>query len=339
MEHLVTIIVPVYNAESSLDKCLSSVLTQTYQQFELIVVNDGSLDNSSRIMDTYVKQDQRVIAINIENGGVSNARNVGIDAARGQYILFLDADDSLEAKALELLVNAREKSGANLVVGNYNNNSQRVRNSFNPPILTDQYLGKSDLLEYVQGFLAKPTGKSTFIYIWSKLFMTAIIKDNGIYFNDSLKVGEDTLFNFEYLRHVNGLFFVEEPVYNYTVSTRTSAGSNVVAFPLSYLNSYEPIKALFNGIQIDKQLGHWVIHFAIKVIFQIVGMSVRDPVSVPYGKMKAAITQVVSEPKIRENLSFYTPDADDSLFVYWLMKLKTSRLIIFRCKMKIKYGL
>ncbi|PJA51426.1 MAG: glycosyltransferase family 2 protein, partial [Candidatus Marinimicrobia bacterium CG_4_9_14_3_um_filter_48_9] len=107
MDHLVSIIVPVYNAETSLETCLSSVLQQTHGQFELIVVNDGSRDDSQKIVDSYVKQDQRVKSFIIRNQGPSIARNVGIDVAQGQSIFFLDADDSLEMNALELLVKAQ----------------------------------------------------------------------------------------------------------------------------------------------------------------------------------------------------------------------------------------
>ena len=102
-EPLISIIVPVYNVEKYLKKCLDSILSQTYKNFEVIIVNDGSPDNSQKIIDEYKKKDKRIIVLEKENGGLSSARNYGIEHANGKYISFVDADDYIEKDYVEKL--------------------------------------------------------------------------------------------------------------------------------------------------------------------------------------------------------------------------------------------
>ena len=113
---MISIIVPVYQAEKTIKRCIESVLCQTYRNLELILNDDGSTDMSGKICDEYAKKDNRIIVVHIENSGVSNARNVGLKKASGKYIEFLDSDDSLDKNACEILVNSIVESGAELVI-------------------------------------------------------------------------------------------------------------------------------------------------------------------------------------------------------------------------------
>ena len=114
---MISIIVPVYNTEKYLRRCIDSVLAQTYQDFELLLIDDGSKDSSGAICDEYAAQDARVRVFHKENGGVSSARNVGLDNARGEWITFVDADDWIESDMLELLLRKGEETGADIVMG------------------------------------------------------------------------------------------------------------------------------------------------------------------------------------------------------------------------------
>lgn len=115
MKPLVSIIVPVYNVEKYIHSCVDSILTQTYENLQVILVDDGTLDNSGKICDEFAKKDNRVTVIHKENGGLSSARNKGLDVASGDYIMFVDGDDYLADNAVEILLSANEKYDADFV--------------------------------------------------------------------------------------------------------------------------------------------------------------------------------------------------------------------------------
>ena len=112
----ISIIIPVYNVEKYIRKCVDSILSQTYKNLEIILVDDGSLDNCGKICDQYAKIDNRVVVIHKQNGGLSSARNIGIEKATGEYLMFVDSDDSLEKIACESLINITNKTNADIVL-------------------------------------------------------------------------------------------------------------------------------------------------------------------------------------------------------------------------------
>ena len=116
MDELVSIIVPVYNVSSYLDKCVESLVNQTYQKIEIILVDDGSTDNSGFLCDEWKKTDTRIVVIHKENGGLSDARNAGIKLAKGEYITFVDGDDRLAVRACEVLIEAAKRNNSTIVV-------------------------------------------------------------------------------------------------------------------------------------------------------------------------------------------------------------------------------
>jgi glycosyltransferase involved in cell wall biosynthesis len=120
MSDLISIVVPVYNVESYLEKCIDSILNQSYSNFELILVNDGSTDNSGKICSDFEKKDSRIKVINKDNGGLSDARNHGIDIASGRYITFIDSDDFVEVDYIFYLYNLLKKYGTKISICAYN---------------------------------------------------------------------------------------------------------------------------------------------------------------------------------------------------------------------------
>ena len=120
MEDLISVIVPIYNVEKYINRCIDSIIEQTYTNLEIILVDDGSTDNSGSICDEYAKKDNRIKVIHKENGGVSSARNVGLDTAIGQYITFVDSDDYIEKKYCEILLKTLKKQKADCVACGYN---------------------------------------------------------------------------------------------------------------------------------------------------------------------------------------------------------------------------
>lgn len=118
-KELISVIIPIYNVENYLERCIKSVINQTYKNFELILVNDGSQDRSGKICEEYAKKDSRIIVIHKKNGGLSDARNKGIDICKGDFITFIDSDDYVEKQYLEILYNAIKRENANISICSY----------------------------------------------------------------------------------------------------------------------------------------------------------------------------------------------------------------------------
>lgn len=204
MEGKVSIIVPVYNVEKYVDICLKSILHQTYRNIEVIVVDDGSRDRSGAICDRFAKKDSRITVIHQENGGVSRARNNGIDNASGEYICFVDSDDWLPRDSIEMLVQKIEETEADFVSGNKLTISIKNRlRHFKSSVV--EYKDKSALSQYILEFPGwGPVGS---------LYKTEIIRTNHIHFVESVKSREDTIFLFCYFSHCEKLISIDQNVY------------------------------------------------------------------------------------------------------------------------------
>lgn len=206
----ISIIIPVYNAAQSLDRCICSVLEQSYASFEAVLVDDGSTDDSTAICDRYAAEDSRVVVIHKTNGGVSSARNAGIEAATGDYIMFLDADDVLSLDALETLSN----KDADMVVGGFRKVVSGHTSYERVPKYDRLYKGAEQLPAFFDDIIGK---KDCYMLNSScfKLYRRRIIMDNGLRFNEALKYGEDKIFVFSYLSLIGTVRTVDSVVYDY----------------------------------------------------------------------------------------------------------------------------
>ena len=208
----ISVIVPVYNVEKYLNRCIDSILNQSYSDFELILVDDGSPDNSGKICDEYAQMDERVRVIHKENGGVSLARNAGIDNARGEYITFIDSDDSIKGNFLESAIAHMDNvdlyvSGLEMIT--INNGEITKKDDYT--IEEAKRLSITELYENVnktfpQICICGPT---------CKIYKANIIKDKGISFEKGISLGEDTLFNLSYCEHIEKVYFDKGIYYTY----------------------------------------------------------------------------------------------------------------------------
>ena len=211
---MISIIVPVYNVESILHYCLDSILSQSYRNFELILIDDGSKDNSGKICDEYASKDNRIIVRHIENQGVSNARNSGIKLAKGEFILFIDSDDYVESTYLEELIRLHHDNPDcdNIWCG-----FQTV-DSYEKPTATQSVVYSFEKLVT----LTSRKNIMTLHEKWldagpvCKLYNRQIIEENRIWFDLKLSLGEDLLFNFQYFDATNGsIAILNKMLYNY----------------------------------------------------------------------------------------------------------------------------
>lgn len=209
---LVTIIVPIYNAEKTLHRCLSSIRSQTWKEIEVLMVNDGSSDRSKEICLEFCAKDQRFVLIDKEqNSGVADSRNRAIAAAKGEYLQFADSDDWLRCDATERMVDAAEQNHCELVVAGFYRVLERRIYAHRAIFMQ----GKVTRERFVEGLMRAP---ANFYYgvLWNKLFRADIVRQQKISCPDDLNWCEDTTFNLSYLAHIKSVMVLPEPIYFYT---------------------------------------------------------------------------------------------------------------------------
>ncbi len=213
----VSIIVPVYNNEAVIGRCIESILNQTFEDFELIIINDGSNDESENIIKQYVEKDNRIKFINNKNNGVSETRNIGIRNATGMYIQFIDGDDFINKSMIEYEVNLLEEKQADLVItGLYldiekNGVIDRKIQTFNYYEGTDKKNIALSVLNRLDGtYINSPI---------NKLYKSNIIKENKLFMDKEISLGEDFIFNLKYLKHCKSVIFSDEVYYHYWMKT------------------------------------------------------------------------------------------------------------------------
>ena len=200
---LVSIIIPVYNVEKYIDQCLNNIINQTYFNIEIVIINDGSTDNSYNICQKYVLQDPRVILLSQENKGVSSARNKGILCSRGEYITFVDSDDYIELNYIECLINAIEED-IDMVSICFNS-----RDGYFPGLITNQ-------VQMAKLFTA-------FGYTWGKLIRRKCIKE---LFNVQLNFAEDFIFYISLLKNLRSILIINYNGYHYRVRVGSLTGKD-----------------------------------------------------------------------------------------------------------------
>ncbi len=221
MNPSVSIIVPVYNAEKTIRRCIESILHQSCGDFELLVVDDGSPDSSGAICDAYAAGDARVRVFHKENGGVSAARNLALEQARGKYIQFLDSDDWITPDATLLLLRAAEEHEADLVISDfYRVVGERV--SVKGDIEEGSVLTQE---EYAAHMMENP---ADFYYgvLWNKLYRRSIVERYRLRMDEEISWCEDFLFNLEYIRCARRFYALNVPIYYY-VKTKGSLASQI----------------------------------------------------------------------------------------------------------------
>lgn len=209
---MISIIIPVYNTEKYLRRCLDSIVKQTYKDFECILVDDGSTDSSGKICDEYVVKDERFKVFHNENHGVGFARNYGLEKVNGEYISFVDSDDWLAPNFYETLIPEIAK-----------NELVYVSDTFYYPdgtIVTHQLpqrqsSNREEVEKMILYLKKNAVGYPFFGYTWNKMFRSDIIKQHNIRFIENLTYCEDEVFTDAYCRYISSLSFVPKPLYNY----------------------------------------------------------------------------------------------------------------------------
>lgn len=276
MNPLISIIVPIYNAEKYIETCIKSILEQTHKEIQLILVNDGSTDESLSICHEYAKTDKRIIIINKENGGVSSARNAGIKSASGEYIGFVDSDDFVDQEMYAKLLKKLQTDNSECVALS----KYTVRKPSPKTSNTHEVISPQDALEALFE-LKFPTS------LWAYLYKKELIKD--IRLSNKIHFFEDFEFNFKAIKNCKKISLCEENLYNYRPNELSINAQGINDKRMSCLFIYESIlpeiKELNSPRLLDKAL-FFNCHFIIGLII-ILGQS-------PRGKTKAYCDNVQS---------------------------------------------
>lgn len=249
---LISIIVPIYNAEKYLEQCLDSLIQQSYINIEIICIDDGSKDSSSEVVDKYVRRDKRVKLIRQENAGVSKTRNTGISYAQGEYIMFVDSDDWIDLNTCESVLDLIVENNADIVMWSYvseREDEKNYKNVFSEDLIFDANMTRKMLHRRFVGLLgeelAHPEMADSLCPVWGKLYKTSIIKKYDIHFVDLDEIGtyEDGLFNLEVFFHAKKVVYLKEHFYHYRRNNRNSITSK------HNDNLYEQWQQLFNKME------------------------------------------------------------------------------------------
>lgn len=229
---LISIIIPCYNLADYTRKCMDSILGQTYQDLEIIVIDDGSTDGTAEILEEYAGRDGRVVLIRQKNAGAGEAINAGIEAATGRYIAFVDNDDWVEQSMYERLYSALTAHDADMSVCNYNLVYEDHIEKCYSSMKEESVNVRDDVYGYFCRYCACTRPNN---YTWTRLYKAQIIKDSDVRF-EGFRLGADTLFNFKLLPRIKRVAFIKEGLYNYV--QRSSSSVYTVAKKMNIAQVY-----------------------------------------------------------------------------------------------------
>lgn len=340
MDKLISIIVPVYNAEKNIRTTVDSILNQTYTNIEVILVDDGSTDNSLEICEEQKKRDSRVRITRQKNAGVSSARNRGIEASRGDFLIFVDSDDYIEEEMIEVLFNHFTNQRDLVICGFYIHNLEKSNditlNEGNRKYkeISSTQLASNFWKYYKSGITNSPC---------NKLYLASIIKQKNIYFPVGVRMGEDIVFNLKYFSEVNQIKIIDKYLYHYmlypTQSTRKVdlKISNDMFF---FLGEIEKFIIDHNGF--EKSENNWKDHNY--QIYEHLLAALR----MPYRTNKVSnqerlnyITDTIKCFKMEfQRCTFFPQNNFDKLIIYYLRTSNYKKIhVLFRMIESTKYRL
>lgn len=300
MDSLISIIVPVYNTENYLEKCLYSLVNQTYKNIEIIIIDDGSTDNSMNIIQKFVLADNRVKVISQKNQGLSGARNTGMNNANGDYIMFIDSDDWIEIDTCEKAINASEKYNADVVFWSYIkefSNSQKDNYLFDKTEIIWSEKNINQLSRRMVGLvgdeLANPQSIDNLVTAWGKLYKKSVIGD--VRFTDTKIIGtEDALFNIEVFLGINSAVYIPDLLSHYRKDNESSLTHNYKKKLVSrWKEMYSRIKFLLDRNDMSREY-----YDALKnrICFGLIGLgiSLAEDKKMSFKEKKKEIYNILS---------------------------------------------
>lgn len=291
----VSIIVPVYDAGDYLKRCVDSILGQGYTDFEVLLIDDGSSDDSGGICDQYAGQDSRIRVFHKENGGVSSARNLGLQHSKGEWICFVDADDMLMPSGLDTMM-AWATEDVDLVMAGYREWDGEVLQQDTLRFGHDGVIDRDKALLMMYPYTVYPFMG----YAWGKLFRADLISKMGLSFDERIVIKEDTLFVVEYLCGItSSVYYTPMPVYQYLRMPTGVMGGLRLAYNPKYLTSFDAAVKMHRLVQglpaISKSLDKAAKFEVVNRIYRVYGHMLSngvDPKRFASGLTRRAVHEV-----------------------------------------------
>lgn len=305
----ISIIIPCYNVEKYLPKCLDSVINQTYKNIEIICVNDGSTDNTLDVLDNYKDRDDRFVIVNQNNSGVSVARNNAFKYVTGDYIMFIDGDDWIDETTCQKAINKVLLNDYDMVIWNY------VREFPNNPlpkqifgieeIIYDKEEVKHKLLRRTIGLyreeLSQPENADSIVTIWGKLYRSSIIINNHLQLVDLKEIGtsEDALFNLEVYKYVKTAVYIPDCLYHYR---KDNEGSVTSSYKSKLFSQWNNLFSIIDNYIVSNNLDNeYKEVFDNRISLAIIGLGLNE-LHNPKGKIQTIkrIKEIISSKRYRE---------------------------------------
>ena len=333
----VSVIVPIYNKKSSLNKCIESIINQTFVDFELIIIDDGSTDGSGEICDSFSEKDRRIKVFHKKNEGVSAARNTGIEKSSGKYILFIDSDDWIEINTIEVLVNSIKKFNSDLVMCS---------------ISYDYYVDKkldSNLIKgisNINNYNVKELGnnfkelfeKCNFLSSCNKIFLANIIKENNIKYDTDCIIYEDFDFNLKVLDKSDRITIIPDILYHYIIQKNESILSR-----RNKINLVEDINKVttslitfLNNINLNNEDMKYMYEYMFVLYHHCINKLIQVKNEEPMNKKIEVLKNLKKDKNFElimgnygENILFYR-------VIYFLIKMKMFYIAYFLIRIKLE---
>ncbi len=318
----ISIIIPTYNAECTIKDTINSILEQSYKNFELIIINDGSTDATLNICKQF--NDERIKIFSQKNSGPSNTRNSGMENAKGEYICFVDSDDIVDYQYLEHLYNSITKNDTDLAICGiiFVSNNNKKYSSFEKSKIFDNCYSDKEFMQLFENGLINSS--------CNKLYKSSIIKNHNLKF-ENFKIAEDIIFNVEYLKYTSKVSTIKEALYTYKLDnshlTKKVSEEMFVANTLLHKNmlEYTPIE---NHVYINIFLYHQYLSLIIKFL-QKINASVCDK-----NNTYKILDKYINNQYIKKSFNAYTPSNYKEQIIHFLVKNKLYTFI--RLYLKIK---
>lgn len=315
MENKVSVIMPIYNRGEKVKQAINSVLNQTFKNLELILINDGSTDNTEEICNQYKEQNERIKYFKIENSGPGGARNKGIEVATGKYIMFIDSDDYYEEKMVEIMVASIENSDNECIICNriINEKDKKIKSDLPEEQMNSK--NKQEFIEFLQI-------KNLFNSVCNKVYLKSIIDEFNIRFDKRFISGEDYKFNLDYFSNINCAKTINEYLYNYVMTPNSIVHSN------ENYDFFLQVKILDYNVKIYKENNYNVKNIYYKyIIIAIDGISYKIETEKKYKKVKDYIEKIIEYPSIQNILKEKFEKGFEQKTIGFLLRHKMKKVI------------
>lgn len=295
---MISIIMPVYNKYNYLMKSINTIINQTYKDFELIIVDDGSSDGSEKLCDEFAQKDQRIKVIHIKNAGVSNARNVGLDNAKGKYLQFIDSDDYVDEDMLEKLYDKATQYDVDIVISGITkvNHDYEVLNETLP-----QLIGVKSKNEMLENFASEQRSTGIYGCVSNKFIKRDIVEKFKLRFDTKIKLAEDLDFYLKLYEHISSIYFYDTSFYYYIQNAANSSTSE--NFKHDYLTQINISLRQKDLLSENNMLNENNLKTINLVITNFTLCYIYDEFSSSYSRYKKILNHIYDNQKIQNSLT------------------------------------